>query len=437
MNGNITTGKSNETEKLGDISSMDKPITNKSKKLKRIILYSIIGITAISLILLFIFMDKSSSLNVDSDKVTIDVVKKDVFQDYNSIIGTVEPIQTVYLDATEGGRVEEIYLREGTMVKKGDAIMRLSNDNLVLEISNNEAEVARAINDLKSMRLTLENQQISNRSQLVDYYYDLLKLQRDFKKNGLLIQNNYISQEEYLLSKENYERKKKQFELLSKKAYQDSISTNTRIASSEEMVESMQTNLNTNRNRLKKLTIQAPVNGELATLTPELGKVISYGTSIGSVNILDSYKLKADIDEHYIDRVKLKLSAFCEFSDSDFSATISKIYPEVKNGQFSVDMVFTGKIPGDLHIGQTTRVRLELGESQLAILVPRGGFYQSTGGQWIFVLDKSGKNATKRNIKIGRQNPNSYEVLEGLEPGDKVITSGYDSFGDADKLVIK
>jgi HlyD family secretion protein len=437
MNENLTTGKSNQTEKLSDTSAMDKPITNKSKKLKRIILYSIIGITAISLILLFIFMDKSSSLNVDSDKVTIDVVKKDVFQDYISIIGTVEPIQTVYLDATEGGRVEEIYLREGSMVKKGDAIMRLSNDNLVLEISNNEAEVARAINDLKSMRLTLENQQISNRSQLVDYYYDLLKLERDYKKNGVLIQSNYISQEDYLLSKENYERKKKQFELLSKKAYQDSISTNTRIASSEEMVESMQNNLNTNRNRLKKLIIQAPVNGELATLTPELGKVISYGTSIGSVNILDSYKLKADIDEHYIDRVKLRLNVFCEFSDSDFSASISKIYPEVKNGQFSVDMVFTGKIPEDLHIGQTTRVRLELGESQQAILVPRGGFYQSTGGQWIFVLDKSGKNAIKRNIKIGRQNPNSYEVLEGLEPGDKVITSGYDSFGDADKLVIK
>jgi HlyD family secretion protein len=382
-------------------------------------------------------MDRSSKLNVDLDKVTIEEVKRDIFQDYISIIGTVEPIQTVYLDATEGGRVEEIYRREGAMVKKDDAIMRLSNDNLVLEISNNEAEVARAINDLKSMRVTLENQQISNRSQLVDYYYDLLKLERDYKKNSLLIQSNYISQEDFQLSKENFDRKKKLYDLLSKKAYQDSISIKTRIASSEEMVESLQNNLNNNRNRLKKLTIKAPVDGELATLTPELGKVISYGTSIGSINILDSYKLKAEIDEHYIDRVKLRLKSFCEFSNKDFLASITKIYPEVKNGQFSVDMVFTGGVPSDLRIGQTSRVRLELGESQQAILVARGGFYQSTGGQWIFVVKNNEKSAIKQTIKVGRQNPNYYEILEGLEPGEKVITSGYESFGDAEKLVLK
>jgi HlyD family secretion protein len=437
MSNNNTTGSKKLFEGIGDTSGMDKPVSKEFRKRKIIIRYTIIGFAVTAVILVLIFMDKGSKLNVELDKITIEEVKKDIFQDYISIIGTVEPIQTVYLDATEGGRVEEIYLREGTMVKRGDAIMRLSNDNLVLEISNNEAEVARAINDLKSMRVTLENQQISNRSQLVDYYYDLLKLERDYKKNNTLIKNNYISQEDYQLSKENYERKKKLYELLSKKAYQDSISITTRIASSEEMVESLQNNLNNNRNRLKKLTIKAPVDGELATLTPELGKVITYGTSIGSINILDSYKVKADIDEHYIDRVKLKLKSFCEFSNKDYQASITKIYPEVKNGQFSVDMVFTNQLPSDLRIGQTTRIRLELGESETSIIVPRGGFYQTTGGQWIFVVKNDEKSAIKRIIKIGRQNPNYYEILEGLEPGEKVITSGYESFGDAEKLVLK
>jgi HlyD family secretion protein len=188
---------------------------------------------------------------------------------------------------------------------------------------------------------------------------------------------------------------------------------------------------------LNKLSITAPVNGELATLKPELGEVINYGTRIGSVNILDSYKVRVDIDEHYISRVKLKLKAYCDFSGADYAASITKIFPEVKDGKFAVDMEFSGKIPQEIRIGQTSRIRLELGESETALLVGRGGFYQTTGGQWIYVVDKSETYATKRNIKIGRQNPKYYEVLEGLTPGEKIITSGYENFGTADKLVLK
>jgi HlyD family secretion protein len=285
--------------------------------------------------------------------------------------------------------------------------------------------------------VNLENQQINNRSQLVEYYYDLLKLKRDYDKNANLVKNNYISQEEFQISTENYERKKNLYGLLSRKNYQDSISIKTRISSSEESVESMQKNLNIIRNRLNKLTITAPANGELATLLPELGKVISYGTPIGSINILDSYKVKAEIDEHYISRVKLKLQAFCDFSEKDYGASISKIYPEVKDGRFYVDMVFMNNIPKEIRIGQTTRIRLELGESQTAILIPRGGFYQTTGGQWIYVVDNKEAIAVKRSIKIGRQNPNYYEIIEGLNPGEKVITSGYENFGTAEKLILK
>src|ERR1035437_6702340 len=323
---------------------MDRILDGSIKRRRQIITYSGAGTIVLAVVLFFIFRDNSSKLNVEQDKITIEEVKKDIFQDYISVIGTVEPIQTVYLDATEGGRVEEIFIREGTMVKKGDVIMSLSQDGLLLQISNNEADVARAINDLKTMRVNLENQQISNRSQLVDLYYDLLKMERLYKNNGKLVKDKYISEEEYLVSKENYERNKKHFELLSKKNMQDSVSINTRIEASEASVESMQKNMAMVRERLNKLSITAPVNGELATLKPELGEVINYGTRIGSVNILDSYKVRVDIDEHYISRIKLKLKAYCDFSGADYAASITKIFPEVKDGKFAVDMEFSGNI---------------------------------------------------------------------------------------------
>jgi HlyD family secretion protein len=416
---------------------MDKILDGSIKRRKLIITYSSAGTFVLAVVLFFIFRDNSSRLNVEQDKITVEVVKKDIFQDYISVIGTVEPIQTVYLDATEGGRVEEIFIREGTMVKKGDKIMRLSNDNLMLEISNNEAEVARAVNDLKSMRVNLENQQIGNRSQLVDLYFDLLKQERAYINNKKLMKDKYISEEEFLTSRENYERNKQHYELLSKKNVKDSVSIETRIAASEASVESMQRNMAIIRDRLNKLSITAPVNGELATLKPELGEVIGYATRIGTINILDSYKVRVDVDEHYISRVKLKLKAYCDFSGTDYTASITKIFPEVKDGKFAVDIEFTGKVPVDIRIGQTSRIRLELGESETALLIERGGFYQTTGGQWIYVVDKSETYATKRNIKIGRQNPKYYEILEGLASGEKIITSGYENFGTADKLVLK
>jgi HlyD family secretion protein len=419
------------------MSGMDKIIEKKSKFNKKNI---IIGL-AILLFLLFItkmiWGDNSSKLNVDQEKITIEKVEDGVFQDYIAVIGTVEPIQTIYLDATEGGRVEEIFIREGTMVKKGDVILQLSNDNLLLEISNNEAEVARAINDLKSMRVTLENQQINNKNQIIDLYYDLLKLKRQYANNEKLLKNGHISKEEFDLSRENFERNEKHYQLLVEKTYQDSLFMKSRMQASEESIESMQQNLKIVRNRLSKLAIKAPVNGELAKLKPEIGEVITYGTRIGTVNVLDAYKMRVEIDEHFISRIVKGLKAECEFSEQNFSGQITKIYPEVQNGRFSVDMEFTGKIPEEIRIGQTSRIRLELGESKNAILLPKGGFYQSTGGQWVFVLDKTGSFAQKREIHIGRQNPKYYEVLDGLTPNEQVITSNYDNFGNVDKLILK
>jgi len=416
---------------------VDRPIDNRAEKRRRKAMYLLAALALLGLLLYTAFANVRSKLNVEVDKLTIERVRKDVFQDYIALIGTVEPIQTVFLDATEGGRVEEIHLREGAMLKKGDSILRISNDKLLLEISNYETEVARAVNDLKSMRVTLENQQNYNQSQLVEYYYDLCKLGRDMTNNAKLAATGIISADDYLLSQENYARKQKLHELLARKSALDSSTIAARIAASEESVESMQKNLGVIRSRLGNLTVRSPVNGELATLIPELGQVIAYGARIGTINILDAYKIKGEVDEHFVARVKPRLKASCEFSSREYPAVISKVYPEVKGGRFAVDLVFAGALPPEIRIGQTARIRLELGESQSALLVARGGFYQSTGGQWLYVVDRGAKVAVKRPIKLGRQNPAFYEILEGLEAGEEVITSGYETFGNAERLNLK
>jgi len=420
------------------MDGMDRKIEQKFKLFSRRNIWIFLG--AVFTFLVFyslVFGDKSSKLNVETDKISISEIKKDVFQDYIAVIGTVEPIQTIYLDAIEGGRVEEILLEEGSMLKKGDIILRLTNTNLILEISNNEAQVARAINELRTARLLMVQQQMNSESQIIESER-LLKLQeRAYNNNKILYKQQHISSEEYEQSKEQYEATVQKLALLKEIRYQDSIFRSIQVESLEASVNSLTKNLEIIKGRLESLNLKAPVDGELATLNPEIGEIVTYGTRIGTVNILDSYKLRVEIDEHYIARVSRGLTGECDFAGSPYPGVITKIYPEVQTGRFYVDMEFTGDIPGAIRIGQTSRIKLELGESKEAILIPRGGFYQSTGGQWVFVIDVTGEFAYRRDISIGRQNPRYYEVLAGLEPGEQVIISSYDNFGDVDKLILK
>ncbi|MBN2273588.1 MAG: efflux RND transporter periplasmic adaptor subunit [Bacteroidales bacterium] len=418
------------------MDAMDRKIEKKGIPRK----YIWIGLFTVIFILLIVkmlFGDKSTKLNVDEEKFTVATVIHDKYQDFISVNGTVEPIKTIYLDAVEAGRVEEILIEEGSMVKKGDVIIRLSNYNLLLDISSNEADVSRAINDLKTTRINLENQKIQTSSLILQLQYSLKQLERQFHNNEKLLAGNHISREDYEVSKELYEEAKLQLDLQKQKHRRDSIYMITRVSSDEESIGRMQRNLMLTRKRLENLEITAPVDGELATLNPEVGEVINYGSRIGTINILDSYKMRAEIDEHYIARIQRGLNGDFTFAGGKHTLRIVKVYPEVKNGTFAVDMAFTSSIPAQIRIGQTARIHLELGESEDALLIPRGGFYQSTGGQWIYVIDKSGDIAVKRNIRIGRQNPSYYEVLEGLTEGEKVIVSGYESFGDNDKLIIR
>jgi HlyD family secretion protein len=418
------------------MEGMDRKIEKKGIN-KKYIWFGILSLIILFAFLKIIFGDKSTKLNVDSEKITISEVIYDKYQDYISVNGVVEPIKTIYLDAIEGGRVEEILIEEGNMVEKGDIIIKLSNNNLMLDISSNEAMVSRAINDLKTTRLNLENQRISVKTQILNLQYQLKKLERIYNYNEKLLKSNHISKEEYLYSREQYELSLHQLELQKQKYKHDSIYMITRIASDEKSIERMQNNLMLTRKRLENLNISATVNGELASLNPEIGEVVSYGSHIGTINILDSYKMRVEIDEHYIARIMKNLTGEFEFAGGKHKLVITKIYPEVRSGVFAVDMQFTSDIPEQIRIGQTARIRLELGQSEDALLIPKGGFYQSTGGQWVYVVDKNGEYAIKRNIRIGRQNPRYYEVLEGLVEGEKVIVSSYDNFGDNDKLILK
>jgi len=379
------------------------------------------------------FADHRKQINIDAEKITTGVVINENFQDYISVTGTVEPIKTIYLDAIEGGRVEKILLEEGNMVQAGDAIAELSNTNLILDISNYEANVARAINELRTARLQMEMNAMDMQNKIVQLEGNLMIQKRDYDNAATFYKDGMVSMDEYLKAKTNYEASFRQMKLLKETYSRDSIYRSIQIETLENSATRMDKNQNIIRQRLDNLTIKAPVTGQLAALNLEEGQVISYGNRIGKMHILDAFKLKADIDEHYISRIRKGLTANCLFPSKKIPAEVTKIYAEVIDGQFKVDLEFDSLKEMNLRIGQTCRLELELGNPSPALLIPRGSFFQSTGGQWAFVITEAGM-AEKRTIKLGRQNPRYFEVLAGLKAGERIITSGYEIFGDAEKV---
>ena len=417
---------------------MDRVIEKKNKLFSKRNIWIMVAVILVLLVAYNLFFgDKSSRLNVEKEKITIETIKEDVFKDYIAVIGTVEPIKTIFLDAVEGGRVEEIMIDEGNMVTKGNEIMRLSSTDLILRISDYEAQAARSINQLREARMSMQRDKINKQEQLIELRRTFRKQKRAYENNKKLYKNDHLSEEEFLQSKENYEATAKKLDLIQESYKQDSLFREAQISSLERSVERMEEGLDIVREKLENLTVKAPVKGELASLEPEVGEVITHGTRIGKINILEDYKLNVEIDEHYIARVRRGLPGSFDYTGKTFDLKLTKKYPEVNQGQFKVDMEFVDEEPSDINIGQTFRIRLELGQSKTAVLIPRGGFYQSTGGQWVYVVDKSGDFAYKRNIRIGRQNPRYYEVLEGLQPGERVIVSRYDNFNEVDKLMLK
>lgn len=417
--------------------NMDKIIEDNRKIKPKHYKYIIGGAFVLVVILVLAFRDNTSTYRVEKERITVENVFRGPFQDYIRIIGQVEPIYTVYLDAVEGGMVEEIFIEEGTMVKKGDVILRLNNTNLNLSILNSEAQLAEKANFLRETELNMQQQKLSLERELLTLDYDLIQKKRAYERNKLLFSDELISREEYLLSEEDYQLTIKMKGLMLERYRQDSIYRKNQVEKISQNLENMQKNLELIYMRQDNLNIKAPVDGQLGLLDAELGQSINIGQRIGQVNVLTSYKINAEIDEHYIDRVRRYLGATFERQQDTFALQVTKVYPEVRDGRFEVDMGFTGAMPENIRTGQSYHISLQLGETQEAIQVPRGGFFQSTGGQWIFVVSDDGQSALKRSIRIGKQNPQYYEVIEGLQPGEEVVTSGYDLFGDNERLIFK
>ena len=394
-----------------------------------------LGALLMVFVVYLIVRPNNKTLRVDKDTVTISNVVMGEFNDYIRISGRVQPMTTIQLSPQEGGIVEKILIEEGSPVKAGDPILILNNDNLDLQILNSEAELAEKENILRNTQIQMEQQKLDVRQNVLEYGMQVDRLRRAYEQQKALYEDKLIAKEEYLKAEEDYRLAKQKYDLMAERSKQDSLYRGTQIDRMEESLENMQLNMSMIRRRKSNLIVKAPIDGELGLLDVVLGQSIAAGTKIGQINSVGTYKVEAQIDEHYIDRVVAGLEATFERQGETYSTVIRKVYPEVRDGKFKADFKFGGEQPDNIRAGQTYYLNLQLGQPEEAVIIPRGTFYQKTGGKWIYVVNKEGTKAVKREIRIGRQNPQYYEVLEGLEPGERVITSGYDTYGDSDVLV--
>ena len=394
-----------------------------------------LGALLAAFIVYLIARPNNKTLRVDKDSITVSSAVKGEFNDYIRISGRVQPMTTIQLSPQEGGIVEKILIEEGSPVKAGDAILILNNDNLDLQILNSEAELAEKENILRNTQIQMEQQKLDVRQNVLEYGMQVDRLRRAYEQQKSLYEDKLIAKEEYLKAEEDYKLAKQKYDLMIERSRQDSLYRGTQIDRMEESLENMQLNMSMIRRRKSNLIVKAPIDGELGLLDVVLGQSIAAGTKIGQINSVGTYKVEAQIDEHYIDRVIAGLEATFERQGETYSTVIRKVYPEVRDGKFKADFKFDGEQPDNIRSGQTYYLNLQLGQPEEAVIIPRGTFYQKTGGKWIYVVNKEGTKAVKREIHIGRQNPQYYEVLEGLEPGERVITSGYDTYGDSDVLV--
>ena len=386
-------------------------------------------------ILYLVFRDDSSTLRVNADTLTISEVTSGEFNDYIRLSGQVQPMTTVQLSPRESGIVEQIVIEEGASVKAGDVIIILSNDDLDLEILNSEANLAEKENTLRNTMIQMEQEKMLLKLNIVELKTEVARKGRALESQKRLFDDGLIGKEEYMRSEEDYILYCKKLEVNLAKADQDSIYRSVQIQQMQESLKNMKLNMERIRLRKENLAVKAPIDGELGLLDVVLGQSVGSGMKIGQINDMDNYKIEVLIDEHYIDRINPGLSATFERQNETYGATIRKVYPEVRAGKFQADFKFSEEQPANIRTGQTYYLNLQLGQPETAVLIPRGTFYQKTGGKWIYVVSPSGDKAVKREIRIGRQNPQYYEVIEGLEPGEKVITSGYDNFGDNEVLV--
>jgi HlyD family secretion protein len=415
-------------------SGMDKKIEKKTWTKKRVGMI-VGGIALVALFLYsFVFMDTRATLNVDREKLTVSTVKQDSFQEFIQETGTIQPIQTIYLDAIEGGVVENVYLESGIMVEKGDTILTLSNSDLRLSVLQQSSSIYDQINQTRNSRLNIEQNSLDLKERLANAKNQLEIAKSNYQRQKKLYEQELVAEQTFLETKENYEYQQKRHNLIYESFEQDSIKSQQQLLQIDQSLDRMWRSLEAVQGILDRLVVTAPISGQLSTIELNPGQSISSGERIGQVDILDSYKVRVGIDEYHLSRITTGLKGSFDFNGQTHELKITKVYPVVENGQFQVDMEFIDEAPSGLTRGQTVRIRLELGDSSQAVLLSRGGFYQKTGGNWVYRVTEDGERAVRQKVQLGRQNPDYFEVLSGLEPGDKVITSEYSTFGDNEVL---
>jgi len=414
---------------------MDRPIDAGPAKRRRMLLFAGGGLLALVAALVLASGMGRSRVRVEAAKITVSKVQKGLFKEFIPVTGTVQPIQTVFLDALEGGTVKHRFVEDGTHVKAGEPILELSNPQLHMDAINREAQLLDQQNNLRNTRLAMDQQTTRLRDELLNLDKDLKRLERDQRVDDRLVKDSLLARNTYMSNTENLEYMREKRKLLAANVRSDSLFRVSQVGSITSNLELIQQNLRFLRDNLQNLVIKAPIDGQLSGLNVELGQTKQRGERLAQIDVLESFKVRARIPEHYVSRVSIGLQGSFTHAGREHSIEIFKVYPEVSNGEFDVDLRFVGEKP-DVRRGQTFQVRLQLSEDMEAVMLPRGPFFQDTGGQWVYLVDAEGK-ATKRDVKLGRQNPDMYELLDGLAPGDRVVTSRYSAFNDADELIIE
>jgi HlyD family secretion protein len=414
---------------------MDRKIKKKKWPPKKIAGFSAAGLFMIFIVFNLPVWDASTKIRVDKNKITISETIYAPFREYIPVTANVLPENTNFLDAVEGGRVDTVYTEAGSFVTAGDKILKLDNTTLHIQILSQDALVVEQRNLLTSTRFSLEQNHLYLQQQLLEHEYQIQRLKRKYERHKQLYDENVISEQEYEDTKDEYEYQQKRQRLNFESFKKDSIFQEVQIKQLERSLDRLEENLKIARKRLDALIIRAPISGQLTAMTAEEGQLIVQAQRIGQIDALDDFKVRAAIDEHYLPRVFTGEEAEFEWDGQKYGLTIKKIFPEVTEGRFEVDLYFSGVTPAGIRRGQTLHLQLYLGNLSDAILIPRGGFYQNTGGQWIYVVHESGEYASRRDIKLGRQNTEMFEVIDGLQPGENVVTSSYETFGDMDKLI--
>ena len=415
---------------------MDRKIEKKKWPPKKIATYTGVILVAVFIIYQLFFSDKSSRLNVNQERLVVSTVNYGEFQEFIPVIGTVIPIKTIYLDAIEGGTVEKIYLEAGSFVNKGDQILKLANSTLLLDIMYREAELFQQSNNLRNTRLAMEQNALVIKARLLDLDFQLKNAKRDFNNKQSLISQELIANQEFESAKDEYEYLQEKLALTLQSYHKDSVFREIQLDQLAVSLKRMENNLEIVKGNMGSLTLKAPVSGQLTSRNAEIGESKTKGERLGQIDVLDGFKLLITVDEYYLSRISIGQKGTFKFDGKEHELRVSKVYPEVLNGRFEVDMEFVSEEPEGIRRGQSQHIRLELGDPGEGLLLTRGGFFQKTGGQWVYLVDESEEYAVRQPIRLGRQNTEVFEVLDGLKPGDKVITSSYESFGDVEKLML-